>query len=170
VDHNQPSALRVTSASNPQSGTYTKDGAPHADGVCASDSRDIGCRRCGRSTLGCQQSRIAPKYQPPVQDLSGALPAPDYLDTVTACNTNDKFGIKVPERPKSAWLETERRMYSDALARTHADSQSDVRAGFAGRDAFEEHDAGQHVPRLRRSMRLFPRAMSMRIRWFRGAA
>jgi hypothetical protein len=29
--------------------------------------------------------------------------------------------MKAPERPKSAWLETERRIYADALAKTHAD-------------------------------------------------
>jgi hypothetical protein len=71
--------------------------------------------------LVCQWPN-APRNHPPVRDLTGALPAPDYIDIVVACTVNRRrAGAPPPARPSSAWLDTERRTYADALARTRAD-------------------------------------------------
>src|SRR6185295_7039188 len=58
----------------------------------------------------------------PQPDFTDALPIPDYLDTVVACNTGAVVGVPgAPPRPASAWLEAEQKMYADVLARSKAD-------------------------------------------------
>lgn len=71
----------------------------------------------------CRLSTIPLKYRPPTPDLAGPLPIPDYLDTIIACTTSGSLGmgLPAPPRPASAWLDAERKLYSDALARSKAD-------------------------------------------------
>lgn len=72
----------------------------------------------------CQSSTIPLKYRPVVQDLStGTLPIPDYLDAIIGCNTGGPYamGATAPPRPPSAWLDAERKLYSEVLGRAKAD-------------------------------------------------
>jgi len=61
--------------------------------------------------------------RPPVKDLSGELPIPDYLDSVIACNTPPPYMGRrpLPPLPKSAWLESERVLYQEVLAKQPVD-------------------------------------------------
>jgi hypothetical protein len=69
----------------------------------------------------CRNSIVPIPLRPPVKDLSGDLPAPDYLDTIIGCNTSATFGSPPQSAPKSAWLDSERLLYQEALAKSQVD-------------------------------------------------
>jgi hypothetical protein len=68
----------------------------------------------------CLYSTVPLKSRAPVKDLSGELPIPDYLDAIIRCNTWAAQDAKQP-RPPSAWLDSERALYQDALAKRPVD-------------------------------------------------
>jgi hypothetical protein len=53
------------------------------------------------------------KSQRPLEDLSGRLPAPDYLDSMLACT----HGMVRPEAPRSEWIAADAKRYSALLAK-----------------------------------------------------
>jgi hypothetical protein len=58
----------------------------------------------------------------PIRDFSGALPIPDYLEAILACNGLSLTGAR-PDylAPPSAWMDTEQRLYSAVLAKRKVD-------------------------------------------------
>lgn len=71
----------------------------------------------------CEQSAVPLDHRPPVRDFTGALPIPDYLGTVMACNGLTGSGetlYSIPA-PPSAWMESEKRLYTSVLVKHKVD-------------------------------------------------
>jgi len=74
----------------------------------------------------CDRSLLPLNYHTQPKDFSGELPIPDYLDAIVACNTAPP-GFAYPLPPQtaanvpSAWLQTERSLYVQVLAKHPAD-------------------------------------------------
>jgi hypothetical protein len=73
----------------------------------------------------CRESPVPLRWQPPIKDFSGELPISDYLDTATACQKGTGQwrypAPPEPPEPRSAWLESERALYQDVLAKHRVD-------------------------------------------------
>ncbi len=73
----------------------------------------------------CRESPVPLTFQPTVKDFSGELPIPDYLDTAMGCqNGIREWQYPAPPKrpePRSPWLESERALYQDALAKHRVD-------------------------------------------------
>ena len=70
----------------------------------------------------CFDSRVSLKNRPPIRDFSGALPIPDYLETILACNGLSLTGAPPAQLPPpSAWMDAEKRLYSAVLAKRKVD-------------------------------------------------
>jgi len=79
---------------------------------------------CGgiEAPAACLQSPVPLKNRPPIHDLSGELPIPDYLETILACNGLSLTGARPAYlAPPSAWMESEKRLYSSLLAKRKVD-------------------------------------------------
>lgn len=78
------------------------------------------CIAACTSTAAVQRLPACP-YSPS-KDLSDELPIPDYLDTILACNARMTQGQSPPALPpRSAWLESERLLYQNVLAKRPVD-------------------------------------------------
>jgi hypothetical protein len=73
--------------------------------------------------IGCGDSRLPLKFRAPPKDFSGELPIPDYLETLTACHAELPWLAATPATPapRSAWRDSERSLYQEALAKRPAD-------------------------------------------------